>query len=149
MFTTLVMAGCSGSNGKTGATGPQGPAGPQGPTGSQGPSSSASIMPVIQSISVWGLPASPGNTITAVVNAQSASGSTLTYTWTTFPSTNWVLTSGADMPTATITAPVTYGVNGTASVEVSDTNGLYSIGVIALSTKDDTDPVISSYCCTA
>jgi fibronectin type 3 domain-containing protein len=134
LFVLMVFLGigCSGSKGTTGERGPAGPAGPAAPT-----------MPVIQSISVVGLPAKPGSLITAAVIAQSASNLALTYTWTT-SSGDWQITRGGDSPTATITAPYSYGITGTATVEVSDTQGGYALGVIALSTEGNTYPVISS-----
>ncbi len=144
IFAILIMAGCSGSTGKTGATGPQGPAGANGTNGSNGAQGPAGpTMPVIQSLSIQGVPAMPGNNVTATVNAQSAQKLTLTYTWTT---TNpWVVSpSSVNSQTATISAPAGYAITGSATVEVSDTNGMYAMGTIALSTQGDVAPVINS-----
>ena len=119
----MFLAGCSGLNGQ------QGPAGP--------------TMPVIQSLSVVGLPAIPGSNITTTVIAQSAQNLALTYTWTV--TSPWIVSpSIANSQTATITAPCGYAITGTATVKVSDTNGMYAIGVVALSTQGDTAPVINS-----
>ncbi|MCL4479062.1 MAG: collagen-like protein, partial [Deltaproteobacteria bacterium] len=162
LFVLLLIAGCSGSNGKTGATGPQGPAGsngqtgatgPQGPAGSNGTNGSngqqgaqgitGPTMPVIQSLSVVGLPAAPGELVTTTVIAQSATNLALTYTWTA--TSPWIVSpSSVNSQTATITAPSGYGMTGTATIEVSDSNGMYAIGVIALSTQGDSAPVINS-----
>ncbi len=139
----LFLAGCSGSNGKNGATGATGPAGVNGSNGTNGQQGPAGpTMPVIQSLSVVGLPATPGSPVTATVIAQSAQGLALTYTWTT--STNWTISTGGSSPTATITAPSSYSITGTATVEISDTQGRSAIGVIALSTKGSSLPVINS-----
>ncbi len=120
---TILLSGCSGSNGKTGAAGP--------------------TMPVIQSLSIQGVPAMPGCNMTATVNAQSAQGLGLTYTWTT-SSNQWKITGGGNTPTATIQAAGGYAMTGTATIEVSDTNGMYAMGSIALSTQGDIAPVINS-----
>ena len=132
LFVMLLIAGCSGSNGKTGATGPQGAQGITGPT-----------MPVIQSLSVVGLPAIPGSPVTTTVIAQSAQNLALTYTWTA--TSPWsVSPSSVNSQTATIIAPSGYAITGTATVEVSDTQGRYAMGTIALSTQGNGSPVISS-----
>lgn len=142
----MVAAGCSGktgtqgpagTNGINGTNGTQGPQGPQGAQGITGPT-----MPVIESLSVSGLPAEPGAKVTATVMAQSAQHLALTYTWTV--SNGWVVTSGGSSPTAVITAPNTYGANGTATVTVSDTKGMYAIGSISLNTEGNTSPTINS-----
>jgi outer membrane protein assembly factor BamB len=88
------------------------------------------------------LPAKPGDKVTATIIAQSASSLALTYTWTT-SSSDWQIISGGSTPTATITAPSGYSITGTATIEVSDTQGR-SIGVIALSTEGNSMPVINS-----
>ncbi len=132
LFVLLLIAGCSGSNGKTGATGPQGAQGITGPT-----------MPIIQSLNATGLPAIPGSPVTTTVIAQSAQNLALTYTWTA--TSLWsVSPSSVNSQTATIIAPSGYGMTGTATIEVSDINGMYAIGVIALSTQGDSAPVINS-----
>ncbi len=120
----MFLAGCSGTNGK------QGPAGP--------------TMPVIQSLSIVGLPVIPGNNVTTTVIAQSAQELALTYTWTVSPSSEWKIINGGNSQTATIQALGGYDVTGTAIIEVSDSNGKYAMGVIALSTQGDTAPVINS-----
>ncbi len=150
----LFLAGCSGSNGKngaTGATGPQGPAGTSGTNGSNGSNGqqgaqglTGPTMPVIQSLSIQGLPATPGSPVTTTVIAQSAQGLALTYTWTVSPSASWSIASGGSTPTVTITAPAGYNMTGTATIEISDTNGMYALGVIALSTEGDIAPVVNS-----
>ncbi|MCL4468682.1 MAG: PQQ-binding-like beta-propeller repeat protein [Deltaproteobacteria bacterium] len=99
--------------------------------------------PVIQSLSVQGLPSARGGTITATVVAGSEQGLGLTYTWTTY--NGWSVISGGSTPTATIQAPDTYGVSGTATVEVSDTNGRYALNTFPLSTAGDIAPVINSF----
>ena len=135
--------GPAGANGSNGSQGPQGPAGANGSNGQQGAQGiTGTTMPVIQSLSVVGLPANPGSPVTATVMAQSAQNLALTYTWST--SSGWIISSGGSTSTATITAPSTYGAGGTATIEVSDTQGEYAIGIIALSTADNTYPVISS-----
>lgn len=137
-LVTLLVAGCSGKNGSNGATGPQGQTGSTGPQGPAGPT-----MPVIQSLSIQGVPAIPGSNVTTTVAAQSAQGLALTYTWTT--SSPWILSpSSVNSQTATITAPSGYGMTGEATIEVSDTQGRYAIGVVALSTQGSTSPVIGS-----
>ncbi|MCL5878914.1 MAG: fibronectin type III domain-containing protein [Deltaproteobacteria bacterium] len=142
----LLIAGCSGKNGSNGATGPQGTAGTNGSQGSQGPQGGQGLtgptMPVIQSLSIQGVPAIPGNSVTATVIAQSAQGLALTYTWTV--SNGWTVATGAGTPKAAITAPTGYGMTGTATVEVSDTQGMYAIGMIVLSTKDSSLPIINT-----
>ena len=138
LFVMLLLAGCSGSNGKTGATGPQGPAGTNGQQGPAGPT-----MPVIQSLSVVGLPAIPGSNVTTTVIAQSAQNLALTYTWTA--TSPWsVSPSSVNSQTATITAPSGYAITGTATIKVSDTQGRYAIGMIALSTQGNSAPIISN-----
>ncbi|MCL4468322.1 MAG: hypothetical protein M1591_05255, partial [Deltaproteobacteria bacterium] len=124
IFSTLammVMAGCSGSKGETGAQGPAGPTGAAGPT-----------MPVIQSTNVYGLPALPGSSITAVVLAQSAQNLALTYSWTT--SSGWGIKSGGTSPTVTIKAIGGYDATGYAMVTVSDTQSRSATGVVILNT---------------
>ncbi len=118
MLAMIVMAGCSGSKGSTGATGPQGPAGP--------------TMPVIQSTNVYGLPALPGSSITAVVLAQSAQNLALTYSWST--SSGWGIKSGGTSPTVTIKAIGGYDATGYAMVTVSDTQSRSATGVVILNT---------------
>ena len=123
LFVMLLLAGCSGSNGQ------QGPAGP--------------TMPVIQSLSVVGLPAIPGNNVTTTVIAQSAQNLALTYTWTA--TSPWIVSpSSVNSQTATIIAPSGYAITGEATIKVSDSNGMYAMGVIALSTQGDSAPVINS-----
>ena len=134
LMMALFLAGCSGKQGPAGTNGTNGQQGAQGPAG---PS-----MPVIQSLSVLGLPATPGGPVTATVIAQSAQDLTLTYTWTT--SSGWIIANGGNTPTATITAPSGYSMTGAATIEVSDTQGMYAIGMIALSTKGSVLPVINT-----
>ena len=120
---TFLIAGCSGSSTTT--------------TVVQGSS------PVIQSLSVQGLPATPGSPVTATVVAQSAQGLALTYTWTA--TSPWsVSPSSVNSQTAAITAPSGYAITGTAIVEVSDTHGRYALNTIPLSTVGDIAPVINS-----
>ncbi len=99
-------------------------------------------MPVIQSLSVYGGPAAPGTLFTAAVGAQSAQGLALTYTWTV--STGWAIPGVNNGKSVGILAPNGYSASGTATVEVSDTNGMYAIGTIALSTEANSLPVINS-----
>lgn len=126
VLTVLMIAalmGCGG-NGSQGAQGKSGP-----------------IIPVIQSLSIAGLPAHPGSTVIATVSA-SAQGLALTYTWTV--SSGWIVAADGNSPTATITAPNTYGASGTATIEISDIQGGNVTGSIALSTKGNSMPVINS-----
>ncbi len=146
LFVMLFLAGCSGSNGKTG---PQGPAGTNGINGSNGTNGSngqqgpaGPTMPVIQSLSVVGLPAIPGSNVTTTVIAQSAQDLALTYTWTV--SNGWTIVSGNNGPTAIITAPSSYSITGTATIEVSDTQGRSAMGMIVLSTESSGMPVINT-----
>ncbi len=90
--------------------------------------------PVIQSLNVLGVPAALGGNITATVTAYSPQGYGLNYTWTVSDPT-WLIKNGGATPTVTITAPNTYGATGTATITVSDTNGGYAIGIVALSTE--------------
>jgi hypothetical protein len=106
-------------------------------TGPTGP-----IMPVIQSLSVTGAPASPGGVITTTVIAQSADGLGLTYAWSV--SAGWSLASGATTSVAVITAPNTYAAAGTATVIVTDSQSRSATGTIALCTEGNTAPVIES-----
>ena len=121
ILAMIVMAGCSGSKGSTGATGATGPQGPAGPT-----------LPVIQSTNVYGLPALPGSSITAVVLAQSAQNLALTYSWST--SSGWGIKSGGTSPTVTIKAIGGYDATGYAMVTVSDTQSRSATGVVILNT---------------
>ncbi len=127
----FFLVGCNGKQGPQGLAGTSGQKGPAGPT-----------MPVIQSLSIQGLPATPGSPVTATVVAQSAQNLALTYTWTV--SSGWVVAVGGDGPTVIITAPAGYSMTGAATIEVSDTQGMYAIGMIALSTKGSSMPVIST-----
>ncbi len=102
------------------------------------------VSPVIQSLSVVGLPAATGGAITATVIAQSASGLALTYTWTTSSSSEWKIANGFSTSTVTITAPSSYSMTGTATVEVSDTQGRYALVPIPVSTVGNSAPVINS-----
>ena len=143
LITIFVIASCAGKNGTNGAPGP---AGAQGPAGPQGPAAAGSIMPIIQSITVQGLPAEPTSNVTAMVVAQSPSGLALTYTWTT--SSGWTIASGGNTPTATITAPSTYGAAGTATITVTDSQGRSAVGIAALNTmsaiqSSSSNPVIN------
>ncbi len=135
----LFMTGCSGKNGATGPQGTQGITGSQGAQGITGPT-----VPVIQSLSVQGVPAMPGASVTATVIAQSSQELALTYTWTVTPAASWHIESGIAAQTATFTAPSGYSITGTATVMVSDTQGRYAIGAIALSTQGNSLPVINS-----
>ncbi len=124
VFVMLFLAGCSGSSSTT-------------TTVVQGSS------PVIRSLSVQGLPATPGSPVTATVVAQSAQGLALTYTWTA--TSPWsVSPSSVNSQTAAITAPSGYDITGTATVEVSDTHGRYALNTIPLSTVGDITPVINN-----
>jgi hypothetical protein len=122
---TAVIFSCEGEQGT------QGPPGPAGPT-----------MPVIQSLSVSGVPAEPGEEVTATVIAQSAEDLELTYTWTA--SAGWTITSGGDTSTVTIMSPSGYGASGSATVTVTDSQGRYAVGTIALSTLGNRAPSIQS-----
>ena len=122
LFVTLLISGCSGGSSST--------------TVVQGSS------PVIQGLSVQGLPSAPGGSITATVVASSSQNLALTYTWTV--SSGWTISSGSRTSTATINAPATYAASGTATVEVSDTYGRYALNTIPISTVGDIAPVINS-----
>ncbi|MCL4479862.1 MAG: PQQ-binding-like beta-propeller repeat protein [Deltaproteobacteria bacterium] len=74
--------------------------------------------------------------------AGSEQGLGLTYTWTAY--NGWSVISGGSTPTATIKAPDTYAVSGTATVEVSDTNGRYALVPIPVSTVGNRAPVINA-----
>ncbi len=126
LFVMLLIAGCSGSKSTTVVQ--------QIVQGSS---------PVIQSLSVQGQPSVQGGKITATVVASSEQGLGLTYTWTAY--TGWSVMSGGSTPTATIQAPDAYGVSGTATVEVSDTNGRYALNTFPLNTVGDIAPVINSF----
>ncbi len=123
VLAMTVMAGCSGSTTST--------------TVVQGAS------PVIQSLSVQGLPSAPGGAITATVAAASAQGLALTYTWTTYD--GWSIISGGGTSTAVIKAPSTYATKGTATVQVSDTYGRYAINTIPVDTAGNSAPAIDGY----
>ncbi len=124
MLAMLVMAGCSGSKSTT-------------TTVVQGTS------PVIRSLSVQGLPATPGSLVTTTVIAQSAQNLALTYTWTA--TSPWsVSPSSVNSPTAIITAPDGYAITGTATVQVSDTYGRYALNTIPVSTVGNRAPVINA-----
>ena len=97
---------------------------------------------VISGISYAGIPAHPGGTFTVSVIARSEQRLALTYTWTTTGS--WSVVSGGDSPTATIQAPDTYGVDGTATVIVTDTYDRYAVAATPISTMNNAYPVISS-----
>ncbi len=125
MLAMVVMTGCSGSKTTTVVQ--------QVVQGSS---------PVIQSLSVQGLPSSAGGTITASVVAVSEQGLGLTYTWTAY--NGWSVSSGASMSIATIKAPDTYAASGTVTVQVSDTNGRYALVPIPVSTVGDNAPVITN-----
>ncbi len=117
----LFLAGCSGSKSTTVVQG---------------------ASPVIQSLSVQGLPAVQSGTITATVVAQSIQNLALSYTWTAY--NGWSIVKGGSSPTATIKAPDTYGAGGTVTVRVSDTYGRYALVPIPVSTVGNSAPVISS-----
>ena len=101
-----------------------------------------SVFPTIQNISVQGVPALPGNNITATVVAQSPQGLALTYTWTV--SNSWTVVQGGNTPTVTIKAPNSFNMSGIATITVADTNGEYTTGTTSLSTQTNSPPVISS-----
>ena len=120
---TFLIAGCSGGGSST-------------TTVVQGSS------PVIQSLSVQGLPAAPGSLITTTVIAQSAQNLALTYTWTA--TSPWIVSaSSVNSQTATITAPSGYAITGTATVQVSDAYGRYALNTIPLSTVGNSSPIIT------
>ena len=118
MFALLGIAGCS--------------------SGSKG--GGAPALPVIHSLSIQGLPAHPGNTVTATVNASSPASLALTYTWTV--SGTWSVGSGANTSTAILTAPNAYSAGGSVTVIVSDTRGGFVTGTSSLSTQGNSAPVI-------
>lgn len=120
---------------KDGVIGPQGIQGPQGVTGP--------TMPVIQSLSVFGVPANPGGTITVAVAAQSAEGLGLIYKWGTGPA-GWVISGGQGTSIISITAPSTCASGGTATVIVTDTQGRAAAGTVVISTAGNLAPVIST-----
>ena len=126
----LLIAGCSKTSGTNGSN------------GSTGASGTFGTPPVIQNLSISGVPALPGATLTGTVGALSAQKLALNYTWTA--SNGWTIMSGGNSPTVTITAPADYSITGTAMVEVSDAQGKYAIGTIALSTEGNSLPVINS-----
>ena len=99
-------------------------------------------IPVIQSITVQGLPAKPNSDVTATVIAQSPQGFALTYTWTV--SNGWTVAKGGNTPTLTIAAPDGYGISGIATITVMDTQGRYATGTTAISTQGNGSPIISS-----
>ena len=138
----FIVAGCAGKNGTNGTNGASGATGAPGATGAVG-----SVMPVIQSMTVQGLPAQPDSSVTAMVSAQSSGGLALTYKWTV--SAGWTVSTGANTPTATITAPNTYGATGIATVTITDAQGRSAVGTAALSTLTESlagvNPVISEY----
>ena len=138
----FIVAGCAGKNGTNGTNGATGLTGATGSTGAVG-----SVMPVIQSMTVQGLPAQPDNSVTAMVSAQSSGGLALTYRWTV--SAGWTVSNGGNTPTATITAPNTYGATGIATVTITDAQGRSAVGTAALSTLTESlagvNPVISEY----
>ncbi|MCX5859345.1 MAG: hypothetical protein NT056_05560, partial [Proteobacteria bacterium] len=110
----LAKDGATGPQGSQGIQGPQGIQGVEGPQGVTGPA-----MPVIQSLSVWGVPAEPGDVATAAVAAQSPEGLGLIYTWTT--SAGWTISNGQGTSIVNIIAPSTYGAGGTVTITVTDT----------------------------
>ncbi len=119
-FGTLVIAGCSGNNSTTVVQG---------------------VSPVIQSLSIQGIPSAPGGTITVTVVARSAYDLGLTYTWTAY--NGWFVTSGGSMPTVTIQAPPTYATDGTVTVQVTDIYHRYAVNVIPVSTFVESLPSIT------
>ncbi len=123
----FIVAGCVGKNGTNGASGV--------------------VMPVIQSMAVQGLPAQPDSSVTAMVSAQSSDGLALTYTWTV--SAGWTVSNEGNTPTATITAPNTYGTAGTATVTITDAHARTAVGTAALITLTKSlagaNPLISEY----
>ncbi len=120
----LFLAGCSGSKSNTVVQVVQGSS------------------PVIQSLSVVGLPTAMGGTITATVIAQSIQNLALTYTWTAY--NGWSIVKGSSSPTATIKAPDTYGAGGTVTVQVTDTYGRYALNTFPVSVQGNSAPVINS-----
>ena len=120
---TFLIAGCSGSGSST-------------TTVVQGSS------PVIQSLSIQGLPAAPGSLITTTVIAQSAQNLALTYTWTAY--NGWSVTNGSNTTTATFKVPDTYGTSGTVTVQVTDSYNRYTVNVIPVSTVGNSAPVINT-----
>ncbi len=120
MFALLGIAGCS--------------------SGSKG--GGAPALPVIHSLSIQGLPAHPGNAVTATVNASSPSSLALTYTWTV--SSNWSINSGANQSAAILQAPNAYSAGGTVTVIVSDNKGGSVTGTTSLSTEGNSAPVIQN-----
>ncbi len=99
--------------------------------------------PVIRSLSVQGLPATPGSLFTTTVIAQSAQNLALTYTWTA--TSPWsVSPSSVNSQTATITAPSDYAITGTVTVQVTDTNNRYALVPIPVSTVGNRAPVINA-----
>ncbi len=122
ILALFLAAGCSSKSNSNGSTPP--------------------ALPVIHSLSIQGLPAHPGSTITATVNATSPASLALTYTWTV--SSNWSINSGANQSTASITAPDTYSAAGTVTVIVSDTKGGSVTGTSSLSTEGNSSPVVNS-----
>ena len=140
----LAKDGATGSQGIQGVQGLPGNQGIQGIQGIQGPQGvTGPTMPVIQSLSVWKLPADPGATVTVTVAAQSAQGLGLTYAWVTSPAT-WVIASGQGTSVIKITAPSTYAAGGTATVTVTDTLSRSAVGAVGLATVGNLAPVIST-----
>ncbi len=91
---------------------------------------------------VSGTARSTGCKITASVIAASEQGLGLTYTWTAY--NGWSVINRGSTPTATIQAPSTYAASGTVTVQVSDTNGRYTLNTFPVSTIGDSSPVINS-----
>ncbi|MDD5224935.1 MAG: PQQ-binding-like beta-propeller repeat protein [bacterium] len=134
----LAQDGAAGAQGSQGDPGSQGPQGAEGPQGVPGPT-----MPVIQSLSVFGVPANPGGSVTVAVAAQSAAGLGLVYKWHAGPA-EWLIAGGQGTSIVNITAPSTYAASGTASVTVTDTEGRMAVGTVVLTTAGNLAPVISA-----
>jgi hypothetical protein len=112
--------------------------GPAGPPGSTGLS-----LPVIQSLSAFGLPAEPGDDVVLQVSAQSPDSLPLTYAWSVSPAA-WSVTAGGATASATVSAPNAYGQSGSATVVVTDSLGRTATGFLALATAGNGAPVIHS-----
>lgn len=98
-------------------------------------------LPVIQSLTAWGLPVSPGTNVIVNVVVQSTPGITLTYSWTV--SSGWTISTGGNSSVVTITSPGAYDETGTATITVTDSLGRQVSGSIPISTIS-TIPIINN-----
>ena len=100
------------------------------------------VAPAIQKINLQGVPAKPGNSITATVIAKGGANLPLSYSWTA--TNGWIITNGVNSSVVTITAPNNYQSSGEAMVKISDKDGAYATGTVSLRTECDDAPVINN-----